>query len=515
LAFGTIMFPYATEFAGEPIAAFCELSAFYLLAVTGAGEISWRRTLIAGLLAGWGVLCDYPTFLIALSIAGFAVWKLRRIEPLIGFVAGAGAVAAILLSYDQLAFGNPFFLSYEAYMLPGADRFPEQAQGFAGVTYPRLGMLYNVLIGPQRGLFFCNPVLILLIAGIYFFWRADLRSEFIMITAAIVVFVLFNASYGESIVYWGGGTATGPRHLLPIIPFMVLTLAFMPRRLNPLFAVLGLLSVFLMLMATAVEPHLPYEYSNPFRDFLWPAFSRGDFGLNSSSFFDRVPISQDSAAFNLGQLIRLPGPLQLWPLGILWAGAAVYLIKFSFRNQPFGWHTRFQIAACAAIAMLFITPAFGAVARNLRRYPRQGLLGCYYMGLHPARDAQPHIRRIDSQISFDSIAELGALPSPSTAVWRGSLVAPLSGLYYFALRVDDLGWLKIDGKTIIADPGDVTKTNDAAAVELNAGKHAIEAGERNIWGDASMHLDWQLPGGAEQPVPPAFLSPDPGECSPG
>jgi hypothetical protein len=515
LAFGTIMFPHATEFAGEPIAAFCEIAAFYVLEVTDASS-SWVSPLAAGLLAGWGALCDYPTFLIALTIAGFALWKVRRAKPLIAFIAGAVVTAALLMTYNRLAFGNAFFLSYEAYMLPGTDRFPEQAKGLAGVTYPRLGLLYNILAGPQRGLFFCNPVLIMALPGIYFFWqRLDLRAEFIAITAAIVSFVLFNASYGESIIYWGGGTATGPRHLLPILPFVALTLAFLPKSLNPLFVLLAFISVFLMLMATAVEPHLPYEYTNPFRDFLWPAFSRGDFALNSNFYFERAPIGRNSAAFNLGRLIGLPASMQLWPLGALWAGAGLYLLKLSRIAGQFVRVTKLQIATCAAFLMLFALPTIEAVAIEVRATPREGLLGCYYMGLRPANDLPPHIRRVDSQISFDTIAELGALPSPSSVVWRGSLVAPVTGVYHFTIRVDDLGWLKIDGRTIIADPGDVTKSSDAGSIELHAGKHSIEVGERNLWGEASMHLDWQIPGDGERVVPSQFLIPDNQQCRPG
>jgi hypothetical protein len=143
------------------------------------------------------------------------------------------------------------------------------------------------------------------------------------------------------------------------------------------------------------------------------------------------------------------------------------------------------------------------------------LLGCYYKELRPGKDALPHIRRIDNQISFATIAELGALPSPSSVVWRGSLLAPVNGMYRFLIRVDDLGWLRIDGETIIADPGNVTKTDDSGAIELSAGEHSIEVGERNIWGGASMYLNWQLPGGQERTIPSQFLIPDRTDCRPG
>ena len=81
--------------------------------------------------------------------------------------------------------------------------------------------------------------------------------------------------------------------------------------------------------------------------------------------------------------------------------------------------------------------------------------------------------------------------------------------------MDDLGWLKIDGKTVIADPGDVSKPNDSGSVYLSAGEHSIETGERNIWGTSSMHLQWEPPGQAVQIVPSQALVPDTSECRPG
>ena len=61
---------------------------------------------------------------------------------------------------------------------------------------------------------------------------------------AIVGFVLFNASFGESIVSWGGGTATGPRQIVAAIPFMVLALAFLPAAWDYVIAPLALVSAF-------------------------------------------------------------------------------------------------------------------------------------------------------------------------------------------------------------------------------------------------------------------------------
>ena len=102
---------------------------------------------------------------------------------------------------------------------------------------------------------------------------------------------------------------------------------------------------------------------------------------------------------------------------------------------------------------------------------------------------------------FNSIEELGALPYPSFVVWTGNLVAPKTGLYHFDIDVDDAGWLKIDGKSVIEDPGDNPRYHDRGGVYLTAGVHPIEVGERNLVGGSSIRLTWQPPDGAGRNIP--------------
>jgi hypothetical protein len=509
LAFGTILFPYATEFTGEPIAALCVFASFYLLAFLDPGDNTYRN-LFAGLLAGWSVVCDYPTFVLAAGVGVYALWKLRDWRKIAPFAIGAAACAMVLASYNLFAFGSPFFLSYEAYMgAANAGRFPEQSVGFAGVTYPRIAVLWDVLFSAERGLYVCNPVLLLAFPGLYYFWRrSSYRGELLLIAYVIVSFILFNGSYGESIIYWGGGTATGPRHILSAVPFMVLAMAFLPKRLDPVLGFLALASVFVMLMATAIEPHLPYEYDNPLVDFLWPAYLRGDLAYNKGAYYGGGPIAGDSVAFNLGKLAGLPGALQLWPLAMVWLGGAWELMRnLDLWNHP---ALRRRMAAIATIAILALIspPVFGALFLRPKLDQSHGLLGRYYEGLRNS-GFPPHIERVDQQVDFDSIVALGSLPYPSYATWTGKLIAPVTGTYQFSIMVDDSGWLKIDGRDVIADPGDVTKQSDSGEVYLTAGTHKIEAGERNIWGGSMMRLIWNPPGGQQEVVPSKYLIPEP------
>jgi len=499
---GTIMFPYATEMTGEPIAGACLLIAFYLL-VSQTAEEEAGRALFAGVFAGWAVICDFPAILIAAAIGIYALGRLGITRQIGAFAAGAIAVAALLLAYNQAAFGNPLFLSYEGYKMTENSQFPEQAVGFVGLTYPHLDILYKILIDPQRGLFFCNPVLMLSFFGLVFMaMRQTIGRECAVVGFAIVGMILFNASFGESIISWGGGTATGPRQIAAAMPFMVIALAFLPSRFNWLIAALGLLAIAAMLMATAVEPHFPYEYANPLRDFALQSYLRGDFAYDRDAYFGGPAVVDESTAFNLGKLAGLAGPLQLWPLGLLWTGAVWWLAGRKELARSRAW----RIGTISAIGVVFAAPLIHLGYTSLQNAPHNGLLGRYYRELRP-NGFPPHIERVDPQLNFGSVGELGGIPGPSRVVWTGTLNVARTGPYRFAIQADDSGWLTIDGGPVIAANPEIASYTATGAVYLTAGAHRIEAGEYNIFGDAAMRLSWQPPGRPAEIVPSAAFTP--------
>jgi len=508
LGLATIAFPYATELTGEPVAAACVFIAFYLVA-TFSTRPSSARAFAAGFLAGWAVLNDYPVFVVAAAIGIYALFKLPEWKPLAAFSMGALLTAVIVLAYNWGAFGSPLFFSYQAFKLAENRQFPEQAVGFVGLTYPKARILWNVLLDPQRGLFFCNPVLLLSILGVAYFARLRRwRAEFVVTVYSFVVLILFNAAYGESIVSWGGGTATGPRQIVASVPFMVLALAFLPAASNFILGAFGAVSAAIMLMATATNPHFPYEYDNPVRDFALQQFMRGDFATNRDAFFGGGMIVGDSVAFNLGKLVGLPGSMQLWPLAIFWILGVIDLSdKLELWGQ--GASRRLtQLAAAVGIAAVFLLSMSEKILQPFALSARNGLLGRYYVGEN-CGEAAPHIVRVDRQMNFEDIAHMGAMPFPSCDVWTGELIAPGTGSYEFTIDVDDSGWLTIDGTNVIRDPGAVNKGHDAGHINLSAGRHRIEVGQRNIGGGSSLHLSWKLPGRSDnEPIPSDALIPD-------
>ena len=506
MAFATILFPYATEMTGEPVAAVCLMTSFYLI-FTAAAHPDRLRAGFAGLLAGWAVLGDFPSLLVAAAIGLYALRKLPKWDHVFSFALGAGIVAGILMLYNWGAFGGPFFMSYQGYKLPENQQFPEQAVGFVGLTYPRLKILWNVLVDPQRGLFFCNPVLLLVIPGLVYFWRSGKHAEFFVVLEAILAFVLFNASFGESIVSWGGGTATGPRQVTPAMPFFALALIFLPASYDYVTAALAGLSALYMLAAISTNPHFPYEYENPVWQFALPHYFRGDFSFNRDTYFGGGNVFGDSVAFNLGKLMGLPGPLQLVPLWLGWTIAATEL----FEDLQI-WRNNMQaslgsIAVALAVAILFVPPLTAPLLQRLSTQAQHGLLARYYIGNTPG-ETPPHLIRVDANIDFNNVAELGAMPFASSVVWTGELIAPRPGLYRFSIRADDTGWITIDGKTVVADAGNVSREEGNGVALLSAGAHRIIVGERNIAGDSSAHFVWQIPGGPIEIVPPEALIPD-------
>jgi hypothetical protein len=509
LAFATILFPYASEMTGEPLAAVCLLTSFYLIFPGAKGKRDVVGAGFAGFLAGWAVLCDFPSVLVAAAIAMYALRKLPQWRHVASFAIGAGVVAIILLLYNYAAFGAPFFMSYQAYKLPGNVQFPEQAAGFVGITYPRLRIFWDVLVDPQRGLFFCNPVLLLSIPGLLFFWRSKKwRAEFFVVLAAIFGFALFNASFGESIVSWGGGTATGPRQMTPAIPFFALALLFLPSAHDYLMGGLAGLSAFYMLAAISTNPHLPYEYDNPLWQFALPHYFRGDFSFNRDNYFGGGNVFGDAVAFNLGRLMKIPGPLQLVPLWLGWTAAASELCDALNLWRDSVRATLGSIAVSLAITILFVAPLTAPMQQRLSTHVPHGLLARYYMGNIPG-ETPPHLVRVDANIDFNNVAQLGAMPYPSSVTWSGALMVPRDGLYGFAIVADDTGWITIDGKPVVMDSGYVARTQGTGTVELSAGLHRIVVGQRNMEGDSFAHLYWQTPGSAQaEIIPPQALMPD-------
>jgi hypothetical protein len=150
-------------------------------------------------------------------------------------------------------------------------------QGFFGHTYPKLSVLFEILFGLYRGLLPLSPVLIISVFGIRRIWKDKvLRPELLLCTAVVGFFLLLNASY----VDWDGGMTLGPRHVVPMLPFLSLLLAFGLGKWWLLSSLLLVVSAGHMLAGAVFRPIVPSRYQNVLFEYLYAQILDGRFAWN-------------------------------------------------------------------------------------------------------------------------------------------------------------------------------------------------------------------------------------------
>ena len=141
----------------------------------GASDGAARRLLGAGALLGLAVLSELPAALGAVALPGYAG---ARLPP----GAGARGLALarrwaslppllVLAGYQLAAFGNPLSTGYGHLANP---TFAEgMGRGVLGVSWPRPGALWGMLVGRSRGLLYLSPVLLLGFVGLVRAWSGQ------------------------------------------------------------------------------------------------------------------------------------------------------------------------------------------------------------------------------------------------------------------------------------------------------------------------------------------------------
>jgi hypothetical protein len=295
-AFATPALPYGAAFYGHQACAGALVAGFALVALapddrSGRG----RLAALAGALLGIAVVCEYPA---AAPAAAIWAWALARRGPkFAGAMAlGAAPLAALLAAYHAAAFGHPLATGYDF-----VDR-PEFAQGMAvayGLHAPDPRALLELTFGSYRGLFYVAPVSILAVWGLGAALVGDARRDETALAIAIVAYYLgLNAGY----YMWDGGAAFGPRHCVPMLPFLALGLAPALEAIPRAYGVLAALSALYMFAAAAAGPEAP-QHGDP----LW------------GHALPRLFQSDPPGATDIGRLFGLPGGVGLVLLAAAWA----------------------------------------------------------------------------------------------------------------------------------------------------------------------------------------------------
>lgn len=222
---GTIIFYYSTRLMAHVFGAFTLFAAFYIFfklkhAKEGAGIFLY---LLAGVFLTASVLIDYILLIGAVLIFSYALLNFKK-EKTLGYLMlmlGMAMPACVYAYYHQACFNNPFAMAgtYSQMIGPGSIKLPNSRTAF------------ELAFGLYRGLFVYMPVILLSAYGIFTFFRnPDKRffKEVIIICLFSISMFLVIAGYAN----WDGGGDFGPRYFIPILPFLMIPIAFVFKKLK-------------------------------------------------------------------------------------------------------------------------------------------------------------------------------------------------------------------------------------------------------------------------------------------
>lgn len=329
MGLGTPIWAYATLMWGHALAASCLLfgfaAALKLSEVETRADIWWG--VAVGVTAGWATVTEYQAAPGSAMLALFAIartwpggWPRRR-RLAAGIAAGALPCVVTLLLYLHFAFGSVLHPSYTYVVGP----FPWMSQGYFGLKFPRIDVVFKLLFGLKRGIFVLAPVTIMAPFGLRLLQeRPNTRLAGFTAAAIFVYYLLLNASYAE----WTAGLSYGPRIMGAGIPALCVGLApaweHFHRRGRRVLLALVAVSVLFSLMAVSTTAQPPFDSKYPITQVFWPSFWRGHLALEQISMLAPVDIDAHGphGAFNLGHLMGFRGLASLVPLLMIWFMAA-------------------------------------------------------------------------------------------------------------------------------------------------------------------------------------------------
>ena len=308
---GSPILPYATSLYGHVPAAALVFCAIFLLDRRAGLEPSPRAVRFAGACFALAAGAEY---LVAVPVVVVMAWLLLRAPApsrrslATNLVLGGLVPSALVAAYLTAVFGAPWRTGYSFESQP--EFVAGHASGLLGLHLPRLEGLWGLTFGVRRGLFYLAPLMLLALIRTV---RVAIRRTDTSIQAGLAVLLallLLNAGY----YMWWGGAASGPRHLIPGLPFLGagIASAFRSRHrwLRVLAAVLAVISVVVCTASALVGIEAP-EHGDLLRHWIFKRVRDATFNLSSGS--------------NLGIRLGLSPALSVLPL-VAWTTAGFFYL---------------------------------------------------------------------------------------------------------------------------------------------------------------------------------------------
>jgi hypothetical protein len=279
LAYGlaTPAYVYATLSYGHQASSFALLSAFALLWRTQQPRRT-ARMIAAGFLAAAAAVIELSVGPVS-AILGFyllaqVLGVVRRPSALGEFAVGASVPTLVLLGYNQFIFGSPWEMGYFHHATAIFAQVHNRANPL-GLRHPDWTKTAPLLWGGYRGLLFYAPVVAASLPGWAVLMARKLWGMAIVTGLIVAAVFLVNLSYPE----WTGGWSTGPRLLVPLLPFAMLPVAALLAvggRVATLAVVgLTLWGGVVMLLFQGVGARVPQYVADPLREAVLPAWRGG------------------------------------------------------------------------------------------------------------------------------------------------------------------------------------------------------------------------------------------------
>jgi hypothetical protein len=261
LGLATMLWPYGTSLYSEAwlAAAFVWSAAFLLEARNDVRSARWRVLAAATLLAVAGLakptaLVIAPGFVVATLLDTRADVQPRWRASLV-LAAGIALAAVVQIGWNLHRFGRPLDFGYN---LAGMILQPP-TRSFSLADVPR--GLFVQLLTPGKSLFVWAPIVIVTLLAVreWAFRERGLAAGLLTGTALALVFY-------AAFLYPDGGYAHGPRHLLPLVPLLILPLAIpavpIPRGAVMAAAAAGFVIAALAASVSFLEDQSPFQ-TNP------------------------------------------------------------------------------------------------------------------------------------------------------------------------------------------------------------------------------------------------------------
>jgi len=265
-AFGTPLLSYGSTYFGHMLSGALFVFAYEAATRATADCEPYRCAMVAGLLAGLGVLTDLTLWIGVVALATFLATRPRGLRLAAYYAVGGLPCALAFGAYNACITGSPFDWVYVHVTSTLYSPTPIK------LDLHTIAVARDLLISEYRGLFFYAPALLVLAPLAYAHTEPRARRWLLIaFTGAHFVFV---ASYWV----WDGGWCIGPRHLTPMMMILLYegvgALAISTASWRVTFVALASVGLAVNLVAVTTNPWIDVS-RHPFRDDYWPAFLRG------------------------------------------------------------------------------------------------------------------------------------------------------------------------------------------------------------------------------------------------